>query len=60
MTVASDANSQQVVHLTEADVPGASLTEPLERQSVPSLRRWLLCHEVEMPCSARKKHILEK
>lgn len=38
MTVASGANSQHAVHLTEADVPGASLSEPLERQSVPSLR----------------------
>ena len=52
--VASTA-SQETVSCTEADVPGALLDEPVERQSVPALKRWLLCRGIEMPRSARKE-----
>ncbi len=49
-----------VVELTEDDVPGASLDEPMEKQSVPALKRWLLCRGIEMPASTRKKQLLER
>ena len=48
------------VHLTEDDVRGASLVEPMEKQSIPALKRWLLCRGVEMPYSARKKQLLDR
>ena len=50
----------QTVCLTEADVPGALLNEPIEGQSVPALKRWLLCRGIEMPRSAKKRKLLEK
>ena len=49
-----------VVCLTEDDVPGASLDEPMERQSIPALKRWLLCRGIEMPRSTRKKQLLAR
>ena len=45
--------SQVAVELTADDVPGASLDEPMERQSVPALRRLLLCRAIEMPTGIR-------
>ena len=36
-------SSQQVVQLTEADVPGALLEEPIHKHSIPALKWWLLC-----------------
>ena len=47
-----------VVHLTEHDVPGASLDEPMEKQSVPALKRWLLCRGIEVPSNTRKKQLV--
>ena len=49
-----------VVCLNEDDVPGASLPEPLEKQSVPALKRWLLCGGIEMPRNTRKKQLLNR
>ena len=37
------------VQLTEADVPGAALSDPLESYTVPELRWWLLCRGIETP-----------
>ena len=48
-----------LVHLTEVYVPGASLAEPLEKQSAPALKRWLLCRGIETSSNARKKQLLE-
>lgn len=47
-----------MVSLNEDDVPGASLPEPLEKQSAPALKRWLLCRGIEMPRNTRKKQLL--
>ena len=52
--------SQQVVQLTEVDVPGASLEEPMDKHSIPALKRWLLCRGIEMPSSVRKGQLLDK
>ena len=35
------------VQLTEADVPGAALSDPLESYTVPELRWWLLCRGIK-------------
>ena len=37
------------VQLTEKDIPGAALEEPLEGHTVPALRWWLLCHGIQAP-----------
>ena len=48
------------IQLTEDDVEGAKLDEPLEMQNVSALKRWLLCRGVEMPSSSRKAQLLER
>ena len=58
--MAEAASGSGLVHLTEVDVPGASLAEPLEKQSVPALKRWILCRGIETPSNARKKQLLER
>jgi len=56
-----EASSQQVVQLTETDVPGASLEEPMDKHSIPALRQWLLCRGItEIPTTWRKKQMLER
>ena len=52
--------SQQVVQLTEVDVPGALLEEPMDKHSIPASKRWLLCHGIEMSSSVRKRQLLHK
>ena len=37
------ATDMQQVTLSPADIPGADLSEPFNRPSVPDLRWWLLC-----------------
>lgn len=54
------AGTGLVVTLTEDDVPGASLPEPMEKQTVPALKRWLLCRGIEMPSSVKKKVLLDR
>ena len=48
------------LELTEEDVPGAKLEEPLESYTVPALRRWLLCHGIQLPTSMKKSAVIEK
>ena len=37
--------------LTEQDIPGAALNEPLDQHTMPELRWWLLCHWIQMTVS---------
>ena len=53
-------SSTVAVELTEDDVPGASLDEPMEKQSVPAVKRWLLCRGIDIPTSTKKKKLLER
>ena len=46
---------QQVVQLREFDVPGTSLDELMDKHSIAALKRWLLCHGIEMSSSVRKR-----
>ena len=48
------------VELTENDIPGAMLEEPLESVTMPALRWWLLCRGIQVPTSLRKAKLLEK
>ena len=46
--------------LTEDDVPGSSLSEPMEEQNVLALKWWLLCYDVEVASNIRKKQLLDQ
>ena len=53
--------SQQVVQLTEVDVPGALLEEPMDKHSIPALKWWWLCHSIEISsfvCTGQCKYHL--
>ena len=43
---ASDQSMLPTVTLTESDIPGAILTEPMDRHTMPELRWWLYCRGV--------------
>ena len=47
-TVENSSNNLVSVDLTETDIPGASLEEPLDSQNVAALRWWLLCHGITL------------
>ena len=49
-----------VVELTEDDIPGAALAEPLEFHTVPSLKWWLLCQGIKAPSSWKKQRLIAK
>ena len=46
------------VEVTENDIPGTILHEPLENATVHSLRWWLLCHGIRVPSSWRKAKLV--
>ena len=48
------------VELTEDDIPGAILDEPLESHTMPSLRWWLLCRGVHAPTSWNKPKLISR
>ena len=43
------------VVLEEADIPGASLDEPLDSHNMASLRWWLQCHGIKPITSWKKR-----
>ena len=48
------------LELTEDDVLGAKLEEPLESITVTALRRWLLCHGIQVQTSMKKSKLIER
>ena len=46
--------------LTEKDIPGAILNEPLENATVPELKWWLLCRGIQAPSLWRKMKLIER
>ena len=50
---------QVIVTLTEADIPGALLNEPLEAHNVAALKWWLFCHDLKLPSSCRKRQVIQ-
>ena len=44
--------------LTEQDIPGAALNEPLDQHPMPELRWWLLCHGIQVTASFRKNQLI--
>ena len=37
-----------VIKITEDDIPGAALKEPLESHTVVALKWWLLCRDIKI------------
>ena len=48
------------VELTESDIPGASLNEPLDRHTIPELKWWLLCRGVTVSSSIKKSQLIDR
>ena len=55
-----EPGSSSVDELTENDIPGAILHEPLESATVHALRWWLLCRGIQAPTSWRKAKLIDK
>ena len=49
-----------VVGLTESDIPGAALSEPLEVHTVPALKWCLLCYGIKPPTSWKKPQLISR
>ena len=48
------------VELTEEDIPGAALKEPLESHTVHALKWWLLCRGEKAPTSWKKAQYVSR
>lgn len=48
------------VELTEEDIPGAALKEPLESHTVHALKWWLLCRGEKAPSSWKKAQYITR
>ena len=48
------------VELTEEDIPGAALKEPLESHTVHELKWWLLCRGEKAPSSWKKAQYVSR
>ena len=59
-TVQNSSSNFISVDLTETDIPGASLEEPLDSQNIAALRWWLLCHGITPSSSAKKAQLIAK
>ena len=58
-TIAS-SDQAAVIQLTECDIPGAFLSEPIDRHTMPELRWWLLCRGIQTPTSWNKQKLLSR
>ena len=48
------------VELTEADIPGATLEEPLDVHNIAALRWWLQCHEIKPVPLWKKQQLMSR
>ena len=60
MDEVSTENRPVVVELTEDDIPGAALSEPLDSHTMPALKWWLLCRGIKVPSSWKKTTVDNK
>ena len=58
-SVPQGSEPQVIVTLTEADIPGGLLNEPLEAHNVAALKWWLFCHDLKLPSSCRKRQVIQ-
>jgi hypothetical protein len=50
----------QTIELTDADIPGAHLEEPLDSHNVAALRWWLVCRGMKPSSTLRKQELIKK
>ena len=48
----------EAVELSESDIPGTSLAQPLESHALPALWWWLQCRGINVLSSIKKKQII--
>ncbi len=48
------------ITLTAVDIPGAELSELLDKHPVAALRWWLLCRGIKVPTSTKKKDLVNR
>ena len=53
-------DSSVVVELTESDIPGAALSEPLEVHTVHALKWCLISHGIKPLTSWRKPQLMDR
>ena len=58
LTKSSDEEAS--VQLTESDIPGAFLNEPVASHTIPQLTWWLLCRGIRVPTSWKKQKLLSR
>ena len=46
--------------LSESDIPGAYLSEPMDQHTKPELIWWLLCRGIKAPTAFNKKQLVAK
>ena len=56
----AESTSMTAMELTENDIPGAVLNEPLENSTIPALKWWLLCRGLQAPNSWKKAVLIQK
>ena len=56
----STDNRPLVVELSEEDIPGACLSEPLESHNVQALKWWLLCRGITAPTAWKKSNLINR
>ena len=49
-----------IVELTDVDIPGAHLEEPLDLHNVAALRWWLVCRGIKASSTLRKHELITK
>ena len=54
------STSAVVVELDEDDIPGASLSDPLDKHTIPELKWWLLCRNIKAPSSMKKAQLVDR
>ena len=53
-------NEPETIRLTEADIPGAKLTGPMDGHTIAELKWWLLCRGIKVPNSWNKKQLISR
>ena len=54
------AASEVQITLEPLDIPGADLSEPFDKHTVPQLHWWLLCRGIKVPTSWRKQQVIDR
>ena len=56
----AEADMEVTLSLSPADIPGADLTEPFDRHTIPELRWWLLSRAIKAPTSWKKQQLIDR